>query len=294
MKSKFITIENKDYPTVIMGEDNFTGWFGKGNFNSEEERAKSYKETLEIVYGLGVRGFSISPQKTLIEVLKQFKKKHSEIICISNHHWRNHYYAGKESLWTKENLEKLGATEKSILNKDLIKDCYWFKNISVGKRFSKKEIKSFGLDEEEYTKQLKELRGVCDFCLVGNLGRSALILLGREDIVKREIELAREQGFVPLGMCEAGGLALLKIEKLDVAGTWVWINRHFSCPSLNYALKVIKESKKPITAYKIFTSPEEFDLDKSIEFIKSVPKIKSIVIGVENKEQARETFKRLK
>ena len=294
MKKRFIKIENTNYPTIIMGEDNFTGWFGKGNFNSENKRAEAYEESIKMAYSLGVKGFSISPQPTLISVLKKFKKNHPEIVCISNPHWQNHYYVGNKSLWTKENLGRLRATEKSILNKDLIKDCYWFKNIDVEKRFSKKEIESFRLDEEEYKKQLKEFKEFCNFCLVGNLGRSSLILLGREDIIKREIELAREEGFIPLGMCEGGRLALPNTEKLNVAGTWVWINSSFACPSLNYTLEAIKESKKPITAYKIFTNPRKFDLNKSIKFIKGISQIKSIVVGVENKEQAKETFGKLR
>ena len=56
---------------------------------------------------------------------------------------------------------------------------------------------------------------------------------------------------------------------------------------------LFKEAKKPITAYKIFDSPEGFDIEKSIEFIKSVEQIKSIVVGVEGKEQAEETFSKL-
>lgn len=277
-----------------MGEDKFTGWFDKKLFKSEEQREKGYRETLETAYNLGVRGFSMSPQPTLIKILKQFKKKYPEIVCISNHHWQTHYYIGKESLWTKENLERLRATEKNILDQNLIKDCDWFKDINIDKKFSEKEIKLFRLNEREYEQQLKEFGEFCDFCLVGNLGSSTLILLGRDDIVKKEIELARKEGFIPIGICEGGGLALPKIEKLDVAGTWVWINRYFACPNLDYTLNVIKKSKKPITAYRIFDSPKGFNLDESIKFIKGVSQIKSMLVGVENKEQAKETFGKLR
>ena len=49
----FIEIENKKYPTVIMGEDHFTGWFKKcRKYDSEEERENAYRETLEIAYSL--------------------------------------------------------------------------------------------------------------------------------------------------------------------------------------------------------------------------------------------------
>ena len=77
---KFIKIEGKNYPTVIMGEDVFTGWFKKGKFKTEKQRAKAYKATIEEAYRQGVRGFSISPQKTLVKVLKTFKKKHPGMV----------------------------------------------------------------------------------------------------------------------------------------------------------------------------------------------------------------------
>ncbi|MBT4651807.1 hypothetical protein HOC13_04790 [Candidatus Woesearchaeota archaeon] len=289
----FIEIENKKYPTVIMGEDHFTGWFKKcRKYDSEEERENAYRETLEIAYSLGVRGFSMSPHSTLIKVLKEFKKKHPEIVCISNHHWHTNYYLGDKSLWLGENLERLGASEAFYYDEEIIKDSSWFKDANIEKRFSKEEINSFRLDEEEYQQQLAKF-SFCDFSLVGNLGRSALINLGREDIVKREIELVREKGSIPIGLCEGGGLALLKYEKMEVAGTWIWINRHEACPNLDYALKMIKKAKKPITAYRVFASPEGFNLEKSISFIKNVEQIKSIVVGIDSKEQAEETFSKL-
>ena len=290
----FIKIEDKDYPSVIMGEDRFTGWFGKKLFETEEQREKAYQETIETAYKCGVRGFSISPHITLIKVLKKFKKTHPEIICISNHHWKKNYYLGKKSLWLKENLDRLCATEKYYLDSNLIKDSYWFKDVDIKNKFSEKELKTIRLDEKEYVAQLRKFRDFCDFCLVGNLGRSSLMTLGRQDIIRKEIKLARKIGFIPIGMCEGGGLALPNMEKLNVGGSWVWLNQYHAHPNLLYTLKAIQKIKKPITAYKIFTSPEGFNFEKSIKFIKKIPQVKSLVIGVENKKQAKETFSKLK
>jgi len=287
-----IDIEGKKYPSVIMGEDRFTGWFGKKLFSTEKQRAEGYRASLDTAYSCGVRGFSISPHDTLVSVLKEFKAIHPDIICISNHHWHTNYYLGNKSLWLKENIERLGASEAYYYDKKLIKDSEWFKDIDVKNKFSKEDIGSFRLDEEEYLRQLDKF-SFCDFFLVGNLGRSALVLLGRDDIVRREIELVRQKGRVPVGMCEGGCLVLPKMEKMDVACTWIWINKHTACPNLDYALKVIKKSKKPITAYKVFSGPKGFNFEESIKFIESVPLIKSIVVGVENSVQAKETFSKL-
>ena len=292
-KVPFIKSEDKNCPTVIMGEDHFTGWFKKcKKYGSEDEREIAYRAALKSAYSLGVRGFSMSPHPTLIKVLKEFKNEHPKIVCISNHHWHTNYYLGDQSLWLGENLERLESSESFYYDKNLIKCSDWFKCTNLEKRFSKEEIKSFRLDEKEYQQKLDQF-SFCDFFIVGNLGRSALINLGRDDIVKKEIELVRQKGLVPIGMCEGGGLTLSKYEKMNIAGTWVWINRHDSCPNLGYALEIIKKSKKPITVYKVFTSPDGFNLDKSLSFIKKIKQIKSIVVGVDSKEQAEETFSKL-
>lgn len=294
MKKEFssFNLSGKQYPSVIMGEDKFTGWWAGQKKYSEKERARDYLQTLEIAYSMGVRGFSISPNSTLIKVLRKFKKQHQEIVCISNHHWYANYYLGDKSLWENETLKKVVASDKFYCDQGVIKDSEWFKDINAKDRLTKKEIDSIRLDEKEYRKQLRKF-SFCDFFLVGNFGRTSLLLLGRKDIIEREIELIRESGLIPIGMCEGGGLALLDYEKMDVAGTWVWINRHTACPNLDYALEIIKKAKRPIIAYRVLESPDGFDLKKSISFIKTIPQIKSIVIGVENKEQAEETFSEL-
>ncbi len=290
----FIKIENKNYPTVIMGEDHFTGWFKKcKKYNSEKERENEYKETLETAYSKGVRGFSMSPHTTLIKVLKEFKEKHPEIVCISNHHWGTHYYIGEESLWGKKNQMKLGNFAASKIDKSVRDECHWFDNVDLKNTFSKEEIKTFRLDEKEYFSKLKQFK-FCDFFLVGNLGISSLILHKREDIIEKEIELVRKAGFIPLLMAEGGGLALPSVERLNVAGSWVCINRSYAFPNHKEAIKAINGSSKPITAYKILTSSEGFNLKKSISFIKKIKGIKSIVIGVDGKEQAEENFSGLR
>jgi len=259
----FIKIENKNYPTVIMGEDHFTGWFKKcKSYSSDKERAKEYKETLEMAYSKGVRGFSMSPHPLLIKVLKEFKKIHPEIVCIANHNWHNHYYFGKESLWEERNMKKL-----------------------ISNKFSKDEVKQFRLDEKEYNQQLKKF-SFCDFALVGNLGHSSLIELQRTDIIEKEIELVRKHNLIPLLMCEGGSSFLKVAEKLNVAGSWLLINYYHPKPKLSNGLK-------PITAYRIFSHPEGFNFEKSISFIRKIKQIKSIVVGIANPQQAEETFSKL-
>lgn len=290
----FIKIEGKKYPSVIMGEDKFSGWFNNQiKYNSEKERADAYRETIEAAYSRGVRGFSMSPHETLMNVLIEFKKKYPNIVCIANHHYRSHYKIGDESLWKAENIERLISSAACYLGKDKAGRCAWFKNTDITKIFSKEEIGLINLDEFEYRNKLREFKKFCDFFIVGNIAQNSLVIIGREDMLKREISLVREEGLIPLGICESGGLFFSKIESLDVAGTWVRINQNFVCPSLRHTLTIFSRSTKPITAYKILESKGRFNLEKSMKFIKKLKQIKTIVIGVENKMQAEETFTEL-
>jgi hypothetical protein len=165
-----IILDGKAYPTVIMGEDNFTGWFGKGIFASEKERANKYRRALSAAYMQGVRGFSISPQQTLVRVLKTFKRNHPSIICIANPHWQRHYRLGRESLWMPQNLERLRASVNARL-KPSMRNNYRLKNIRE-KPFTAKDVKNINLNEKEYRKSLATF-AFCDFILVGNIGISA-------------------------------------------------------------------------------------------------------------------------
>jgi hypothetical protein len=289
----FIRIENKRYPSVIMGEDNFTGWFKGIVFASKEEQADKYLKTIESAYKCGVRGFSISPNKVLVRTLSEFKKSHPDIVCIANPHWQKNYYLGNESLWAQPNIMRGIATIAKKIGAVKRKQCYWYNQVKVENVFSAKEISKFRLDEDEYRKNLEEF-AFCDFFLVGNIGPSILHMLGRTDIIDREIELVRKAKKIPIGMCEAAGPALKVMKTKDVAGYWAWINRDFAFPDHKSVLHIIKNLKKPLTAYKAFTSPHGFNLKRSMDFIISIPQIKSVVVGVENSSQAEKTFTALK
>jgi hypothetical protein len=81
---------------------------------------------------------------------------------------------------------------------------------------------------------------------------------------------------------------------MDVAGHWTWINKERAFPNVKSAVASINNVTKPVTAYKIFSTNQEFDAESCLQFLKDIPNIKSIVVGVENKEQAEETFEIVK
>lgn len=285
-----IIIEGKPYPTVILGEDSFTGWFGKGRFNSEVKRAPAYRQTIETAHEIGVRGFSISPHPTLMEVLRRFKEENPQIICICNPHWRLNYYMGKQSLWSSENINRLNATVFSKQDASIQIDSFWLKDAKGAKALSDDEIGLITFGENEYRNTLKKFSSFCDFSLVGNIGHSALPLIGRRDIVEREIELTRHCELIPLGMCQGGGPALEAYKRLNVSGCWLWINDCTSFPNLPYTMDVLKSAEMPMTAFRVFDSPNGFRFEKSMAFIDRIRQINSVVAGVDDPNQARETF----
>lgn len=290
----FIKIENKNYPSVIMGEDLFTGWFSKSKniYSTEEARAKSYRDTIDIAYQFGVRGFSISPHQTLVEVLNNFKKEHPDVVCIANPHYQQNFYLNNESLWSQNNLGRLTATIFNRYSKEL-KNINWFQDVDKYQPFSDDEISKFSLNISEYSNNLNIFNHFCDFSLIGNLHRSALLLLGRQDLVIKESELVKKAGMIPILMCEAGELALEKGKNIDCSAYWVMMNEEFGVPSIDELIKYIKTINKPITAYKAFTRSDGFDAEKSVNFFKKVTQVKSLVVGIENDFQAKNTFSKL-
>jgi hypothetical protein len=235
----------------------------------------------------------MSPHQTLIKVLRDFKKEHPEIIGIANPHYKQNYYLNNESLWSSENAGRLTATIFSHYSKEL-KNINWFKDVDKYKPFSNEEIANFKLDEEEYLKNIEEFSNFCDFSLIGNLNRSALLLLGREDLVIKESELVRKTGMIPILMCEAGALALEKGKNIDCGGYWVYMNEEFGVPNIDSLLEYIKDVDKPITAYRAFTRGDGFNAIKTMDFFKNIEEIKTLVVGIDNEIQARNTFTDLK
>lgn len=285
----YFFVENKKFPKFIMGSDFFTGWFNKDVFKTEKERANVYKLTLEMAYSCGVRGFIVEWHDTLIEVLYSFKNRHEDIICISNYHYNSHYFYRKESLWSSKNREKIIS---SILRKtDTSIEVNWFDKINRNGFFFEEEIEQFFLNTKEYEYKVFRMSKLCDFCIVGNLWYNSLFLLNRQDIIEEEIDIVRKYGLIPVGINETGNYGLSEIQKLNISISFTWINEKEVFPNLKNNITAINNSKIPLAAFRILNSQTtQTSIIESLNFIKHFDSIKSVLIGVDNPQQAKETF----
>ncbi len=291
---KNISVEGKPYPTVIMGEDNFTGWFGKGDYPTQAARATAYRQALDAAYAQGVRGFSMSPHPTLLDTIRRFKQDHPDIIVIANPHWQSHYYVGDESLWTTRNRGRVLATVAAMLPEAVRAASALLRGKELPPPFSKDEIEQFRLDETEFKAQLERYKGLADFCVVGNLSFGVLAYTGREDIIRREIALVRAVGMIPLGISEGGDSSASKLKGLDVAGLWMWANRTEQFPSPGNVARAAGGAKMPVTAFRILEHSDKFDLAASLDFLSKIKKIAAIVVGVDDQAQATATFSKIR
>jgi hypothetical protein len=287
-----LNIEGHPYPSVLMGEDAFTGWFGKGRFPSESERAKRYCETLHAAYDYGVRGFAMSPHPALCSILANFKERHPDAVCVANPHWGSHYNLGKESLWAEKNLRRMLATVACKLEPEdaARKPGGVFAGVDTRDCFGDMDFRRIILDPVEYARDIQAFRGFCDFCVVGNLPFGFLHFAGRMDIVEAEISFVRSTGMVPIGICEGGRRVLDAVRKLDVAGFWVWQNRTEVFPAMEGLGEALSHDRRPATAYRIFDHPTGFDLSASLGYVKSNMAISALLIGVGSLEHAHLTF----
>ena len=94
-------------------------------------------------------------------------------------------------------------------------------------------------------------------------------------------------------MCEAGVSALEKSNDIDCAGYWICMNEDFGFPNINKLVEFLKNIDKPITAYKAFTRSGGFDVQKTLSFFKNIDAVQSLVVGIENPLQAKETFSQI-
>jgi hypothetical protein len=98
----------------------------------------------------------------------------------------------------------------------------------------------------------------------------------------------------PLTISEGGERSADKLKSLGAAGMWVWANRTLQFPVPANLADLAAGAVLPLTAFRVFEHPDGFNLDASLAFIRDAAKIPSMVVGVDDKRQADETFAKIR
>ena len=139
---------------------------------------------------------------------------------------------------------------------------------------------------DKYQANVDRIKDSCDFCLVGTVFADWLPLLGRIDILEQMIVRVRESGLVPLSVHHFTSLVLPKLDELDVAGHWTYINSNWQLLSEEAALEAIHRSDKPITSFSALVSGSEKEIEASLDYLFNHVKVDSINFGVETADEA--------
>ncbi|MCP4176641.1 MAG: hypothetical protein GY756_02645 [bacterium] len=276
---------NEQLPIIILGEDSFSGWFKKSNITNKK-RAENYKEILDLAYSKGIKGFMCSTHKAIRDTLKEFKKIHADITCIANPQWYSYYYYYNQSLWVDYYRNKCIATINKIYGN---LDPGWLKGINVNDYFNKNEIKNIHLNENDVYNSISDLY-FCDYFIIGNLWYDFLYYTERTDIIEQEIKIINKLGKEPIALITGGELPLLKLENLNVSKSFIWLNRYRSFPNLKETEEAVKTTDIELAAYRVFENKNEFSISGSLNYLSNFMQVKSVVIGVDNLMQAKETF----
>jgi len=294
---KFINIEDKNYPTVILGGDRFLGWFGvKDELKNKITTEPYITSIMNKCYEIGVRGFDMSFKAEVIKSFRALKKKYPEVVGIGNPNWKCGVNIDGKSL-----MEFPGRIISTMyqnyfsdkIKGDIAKLPYpatkWFSEIDL-KPLTQTEIDSIKINMDVFQEKLDSFKGICDFCLIGPNPIDSLIILDRLDLLEKMINVVRKNGFIPLALPHLTSISIPKIDKLDFAGYWTWINKEFQFSNEKDAFKAINASRRPTTAMKVFGGGRlADDIKGSIKYLKDKG-IKAVNLGVETEEQAEQTF----
>lgn len=149
-----------------------------------------------------------------------------------------------------------------------------------------REIGEIYLNIDRYQANVDKIKDSCDFWLVGKVFADWLPLVGRIDILEQMIGVARESGLIPLSIHHLTSLVLSKLDDLDVAGHWTYINNHWQVLSEEGALEAIQRSDKPITAFSALVSREEKRIEATLDYVFNYAKVDSVDFGVETPDEA--------
>ena len=298
LKAFVYDIEGHDYPRCILGSDRFLDWFPKKP-PSHHLTTKYTLKMMRCAYELGIRGFDLSLKYNILDAFKQLREVYLDAIGIGNPNWLCGYKLDRIDLMEFKNRIVFRIFENH-LNEDDRKKIATMPNKYRKKRLyidrtcrplSDEEVERIYIDEKEWLNRLSVLRPLSSFCLIGADYADWMCLLGRDDLINWQISSVRSYGMIPVSSSHWTSLSLPLLDKKDYAAHWVLANKAWMYLDFDKAISAIRMTEKPVTAFRILRGiklPE--DIPATIKWLRNIIGVNSVVVGVDNPEQANITI----
>lgn len=156
---------------------------------------------------------------------------------------------------------------------------------------SDEEIASIALDEDAFRKRLSIFQD-CQYICFGGSDADWLVPLGRMDVVAGLARVVREEGFVPILLCQYATLVVPEAEafELDVEGYAVPLNRAWSWFDRDECVKIVKSLTKPVIAFMPLASGGlRQDVQGALDWLYTEVGVESVLFGTASPIHARET-----
>jgi len=297
-------IEGRPYPVCILGGDKFCDWFSVLP-PTERLTAEYAYSIMELSYELGVRGFDISCRFNLIEAFSRLRKKFPDAIGIGNPNWMCGYKLGNLHLWDIRDRvistivqRRLNQKSELAVNDLLMApEVYRFEKFIINKNninpLTESEIQQIYIDEDIWLNRMKMLQGMIDFCLVGSDYADWMCGLGRLDLLRWQIDSVRKHGMIPVSVSSWADMTIPILEKEDFPAHWIYADRAQMSLNHELAINAVRNASKPVTAFKILgQTGSSNDIESNISWLQRLG-VKSFVLGLENLEQAKESWPKI-
>lgn len=154
------------------------------------------------------------------------------------------------------------------------------------------EIASIYLDEKCFQQRLSTFKE-CQYILLGGSDADWLVSLGRMDIIATMTNIVRQNGFVPILLCQYASTVAPAVESagVDVDGYAVPLNREWSWFSRDECVEALRSIKKPVIAFMPLAGGSlRQDVRGALDWLYSDVGVDSILFGTAVPEHARDTI----
>jgi len=156
---------------------------------------------------------------------------------------------------------------------------------------SDEEIADIVLDERVFRRRLSIFRD-CQYICFGGSDADWLVSLGRMDLVADLARIVREEGFIPVLLCQYATLVVPAAEAvgLDVAGYAIPLNRAWSWFDRDECVEMVKSLDKPAIAFMPLAGGGlRQDVRGALDWLYAEVGVESILFGTATAAHARET-----